>query len=431
MTSKISYTKALELSKNTPNQVMNLILRDPDIGDDAFRSIAMMAGATIDDIFEMDPTSEEARPRTKEELIKYMREQQTKQSGVRVTPLLGFVSAGAIAWYVRSTQLVSRKRSTSSTRKKKTPTAHAHGGYALNDAELKDVRQGVGQGVGFVFGVLPNVIQTPEVYYGGGACIILISGLSMLYHRMSPSLAQYEVRQMETDQQTKRLQLTKDSRTRLRQFELDIKQSAYKEKVQLDKENRIQLFQMQQQQSVLTKGYNLTKCLLKYKQQLKFVPLFASVVLAYGTLKSVAVNKQQNNVFDALFYTHAVQPTETAPAYSGNLERINANLHACFVQHQYSIKSKQKSPAQCKQMQKLTYCLITQNNKRWFQKNVHLHVSHFVLPNGQLRQSPSSIANTIVKNRKLYEYLFNVPMFLSDIGSKVAGMFTRKKKKTT
>ena len=135
MTSKISYTKALELSKNTPNQVMNLILRDPDIGDDAFRSIAMMAGATIDDIFEMDPTSEEARPRTKEELIKYMREQQTKQSGVRVTPLLGFVSAGAIAWYVRSTQLVSRKRSTSSTRKKKTPTAHAHGGYALNDAE--------------------------------------------------------------------------------------------------------------------------------------------------------------------------------------------------------------------------------------------------------------------------------------------------------
>ena len=430
MTSKISYTKALELSKNTPNQVMNLILRDPDIGDDAFRSIAMMAGATIDDIFEMDPTSEEARPRTKEELIKYMREQQTKQSGVRVTPLLGFVSAGAIAWYVRSTQLVSRKRSTSSTRKKKTPTAHAHGGYALNDAELKDVRQGVKKG-----------LKNGSHYFDdnskfGIGCVL---GLMLsLYHIAScrtdakNKADQEKARhKLKTDQHMKKLQVEEDKTKVTLQFELDIKQSAHKEKVQLAQENRIQLFQMQQQQSVLTKGYNLTKCLLKYKQQLKFVPLFASVVLAYGTLKSVAVNKQQNNVFDALFYTHAVQPTETAPAYSGNLERINANLHACFVQHQYSIKSKQKSPAQCKQMQKLTYCLITQNNKRWFQKNVHLHVSHFVLPNGQLRQSPSSIANTIVKNRKLYEYLFNVPMFLSDIGSKVAGMFTRKKKKTT
>lgn len=60
-----------------------------------------MAGATVEDIFVMDTTSQMAIPRKKEELVSHMRKQQNKPSGLRVTPLLGLVSTGAIAWYVK------------------------------------------------------------------------------------------------------------------------------------------------------------------------------------------------------------------------------------------------------------------------------------------------------------------------------------------
>lgn len=126
-------------------------------------------------------------------------------------------------------------------------------------------------------------------------------------------------------------------------------------------------------------------------------------------------------------YKHSAEPVEADPHYSGNLKPINTNLHRCFESYSHPTKASERN----ENMQRLMFCLIKQNQKKWFQKNVHLHVSHFVLPSGHIRQSPASIANTIVKNRKLYEHLFTVPMMLTNMGSTVLQLFTRKKKRNS
>ena len=124
MATKKTYREAHDLSKLNPNQVMDMILHDPKIDDNTFRSIAMMAGATVEDIFKMDTTSQMAIPRKKEELILHMHKQQNKPSGLRVTPLLGLVSTGAIAWYVnhiasQHNQTLTLRNSSSTIKTKK------------------------------------------------------------------------------------------------------------------------------------------------------------------------------------------------------------------------------------------------------------------------------------------------------------------------
>lgn len=64
------------------------------------------------------------------------------------------------------------------------------------------------------------------------------------------------------------------NKTRKREF------SIHKKKMQLEKEQQIQLYQLkqQQQQSLIHQRYNLLNGLSQYKQQLKIVPLFAKCI---------------------------------------------------------------------------------------------------------------------------------------------------------
>ena len=561
MATKKTYNEAHDLSKLNPNQVMDMILHDPKIDDNTFRSIAIMAGATIEDIFMMDATSESAIPRKKEELVSQMRNQQNKPSGLRVTPLLGLVSTGAIAWYLnhivsQQNKSLTRRKSSSKTRTRKrggsddsfksadegadedyidhtpaptsnpTPTrtrtprslfqrvsnwTATTGRYLYNVATntydthrniaditnkaneqaektkgtpstlelVKDITGNVssildntdkvtdcGNRVGtaienyadntkkdlinmgtdvdrnirdYATGTQKaiknlgtstdktikgygketkktvekwsdNTKNTVEKYAKNTKNALIFSGIAIGIYAITTRLWDY--RQFHQKQKMK-----KEARKS--------KMEMHKKKMQLEKEHQIQLYQYKQQQSMLYKGYNLVKGLSQYQQQLKIVPLFVSVVLAYSTMKSFAAKKKQKSIFNALFYKDSPEPKEAVPLYAGNLKSINSNLHRCFESHPHPTKSSEQN----ENMQKLMYCLIKQNQKKWFQKNVHLHVSHFVLPSGHLRQSPASVANTIVKNRKLYEYLFTVPMMLSNFGSSVVQLFTRKRKR--
>ena len=388
MATKKKYNEARDLSKLCPNQVMDMILHDPKIDDNTFRSIAIMAGATIEDIFMMDSTSKIAVPRKKEELVSQMRNQQNKPSGLRVTPLLGLVSTGAIAWYLN--HLVSQHNQ-SLTRRKSSSKIRKRGGMMsgwLPKLELE---------------LDEKIYDKIETYASHGKEALLITGVAITLYSVSSLLLKYKLQ----------------NKTHKNEM------SMLEKKMQLEKEHKIQLYQYKQQQSMLYKRYNLVNDLSQYQQQLKIVPLFVSVVLAYSTMKSFAAKKKQKSIFNALFYKDSPEPKDAVPLYAGNLKSINSNLHRCFESHPHPTKSSEQN----ENMQKLMYCLIKQNQKKWFQKNVHLHVSHFVLPSGHLRQSPASIANTIVKNRKLYEYLFTVPMMLSNFGSSAVQLFTRKKKR--
>lgn len=58
------------------------------------------------------------------------------------------------------------------------------------------------------------------------------------------------------------------------------------------------MYELKQQKTLLYKGYDVLLGLSEYKNRLKYVPLFVSVVLAY-----------------------------TISPYTGNLNNINSNLH--------------------------------------------------------------------------------------------------------
>lgn len=581
MATKKTYNEARDLSKLSPNQVMDMILHDPKIDDNTFRSIAIMAGATIEDIFMMDSTSKIAVPRKKEELVSQMRNQQNKPSGLRVTPLLGLVSTGAIAWYLnhlvsQHDQSLTRRKSSSKTRTRKrggmlgeeingdvffssedkegtegeeregradglfrrvsnwaTSVREQLGNY-LNDAAnnavgtVKDACEAhknvanitnkanehaektkgtpstlelVKDITGNVSSILDNAEKVDEyaTEYGNRAGTAIknyanetkeavtdmgtqaknnLTEIGTNAANRIEGYANETKRNVETwsentnnaikgyGNETKKTVETWSDNTKntiekyakntrnalifsgiaiglyaittrlwdhsefhhkqkMKKEARKSKMDMHKKKMQLEKEHQIQLYQYKQQQSMLYKGYNLVKGLSQYQQQLKIVPLFVSVVLAYSTMKSFAAKKKQKSIFNALFYKDSPEPKEAVPLYAGNLKSINSNLHRCFESHPHPTKSSEQN----ENMQKLMYCLIKQNQKKWFQKNVHLHVSHFVLPSGHLRQSPASVANTIVKNRKLYEYLFTVPMMLSNFGSSVVRLFTRKRKR--
>lgn len=421
MATKKTYREAQELSKLNPNQVMDMILHDPKIDDNTFRSIAIMAGATVEDIFVMNTTSQMAIPRKKEKLVLHMRKQQNKPSGLRVTPLLGLVSTGAIAWYInhiasQHNQTLAIKNSSSSAKKsQKQQERKRVGGSPSNSwfSYLPSIpsmpsipKLETEHKFGFnmdTINAYEKTLDKMEKYASHAKSAVIFTGVAITLYSVGSRLLNYKLQ----------------NKTRKREF------SIHKKKMQLEKEHQIQLYQFKQQQSLIHQGYNLVKGLSQYKQQLKIVPLFASVVLAYSTMKSFSSKKKQKSIFNVLFYKHSGEPVEAVPHYSGNLKPINANLHRCFESYPHPTKASEQN----KNMQRLMYCLIKQNQKKWFQKNVHLHVSHFVLPSGHLRQSPASIANTIVKNRKLYEYLFTVPMMLTNMGSSVLQLFTRKKKR--
>lgn len=399
MATKKTYREAQDLSKLNPNQVMDMILYDPKIDDNTFRSIAIMAGATVEDIFVMDTTSQMAIPRKKEELVSHMRKQQKKPSGLRVTPLLGLVSTGAIAWYVKhiaSQHQTLAIKTKSSSAKKSQKERKRSGGSMPSNKHVIDHNFGIGD---HTLGAYHYTLSKMEQYAPDA-----ISAITL--YSVGSRLLNYYLQ----------------NKTRKREF------SIHKKKMQLEKEQQIQLYQLkQQQQSLIHQRYNLLNGLSQYKQQLKIVPLFASVVLVYSTMKSFSSKKKKQSIFNVLFYKHSAEPVEADPHYSGNLKPINTNLHRCFESYPHPTKASERN----ENMQRLMFCLIKQNQKKWFQKNVHLHVSHFVLPSGHIRQSPASIANTIVKNRKLYEYLFTVPMMLTNTGSTVLQLFTRKKKRNS
>ena len=76
-------------------------MRDPHIDDAQFRKIALMAGASIFDLFELDTKKGIARPRSKQALLHHLREKDAK-GALFVSPVLMFLGASVAAWYARS-----------------------------------------------------------------------------------------------------------------------------------------------------------------------------------------------------------------------------------------------------------------------------------------------------------------------------------------
>ena len=76
-------------------------MRDPHIDDAQFRKIALMAGASIFDLFELHTKKGIAQPRNKQALLHHLSEKDAK-GALFVSPVLMFLGASVAAWYARS-----------------------------------------------------------------------------------------------------------------------------------------------------------------------------------------------------------------------------------------------------------------------------------------------------------------------------------------
>ena len=104
------YHSKRALSTKHPKQLMKMVLHDESIDNAKFRKLAMLAGAKMEDFFEMDHGQKRAIARNKEDLLRHFMSKKKKSLAITRMKVSMEVQAATISMaQVEMTRLTGRE----------------------------------------------------------------------------------------------------------------------------------------------------------------------------------------------------------------------------------------------------------------------------------------------------------------------------------